>query len=365
MDIGIFKEIANGINSPEGIKYLRNKALKWIVLFSVIPIVFIHILEPFGHHLVESHEMYSNLKSFIYGLPLFSIIFFNAEIHRANQRFSVYAFFKNFGVYLLLTIVLGVKLFIWDWPFEYFSQFFLIALILLSSLSFIGTGSFEGKNSIQTSDFKAFFKNSLPIGITALCFFLIQWLDGIVLAQYYSDRIVGLYAVAFRIAIIGSFILTAINSAFGPRISQLSTEGKIDELFIEARNSTKLGFWLTVPLILIIIIFPDFILSFFGSEFLEAKTAMFIVLSGQLVNVIVGPTGTLLQLSGYQRQFKNIIVFTAVVTIILNYLTIPVYGMIGAAVVNAAGLAFWNIWSTLLVRKKYGKTFYYLPFLRK
>jgi O-antigen/teichoic acid export membrane protein len=372
LDIGMFKQISSGLSIPGSDLNNHRKSILYILVVSVIFYLLLYLLVTLtGGTLFTSETTSRYVVLFSIAVPFYALMFFNAEIHRARKHFAWFSVFQNFGMYVILCVFLVLRIFIWEWNFEDLVKIFVIALAILSALSFIGTFTYrkqdkaERGNQLDQNDFKTLFKTSIPIGVSALSFFLMNWLDGVVLAQFYSVDVVGKYAIAYRVALLGSFALISINSALGPRISVLNASNDIQNIIAESRKSTKLGFWITFPLILITLLLPKTILGIFGEEFISAYPVLLILLAGQFFNTILGPTGIVLQLTGQQRIFKNIVLFTVVFNIIANYLVIPEYGIIGAAIVNSASMIIWKFWSTLVVHKVFGKTFFYLPFLRK
>lgn len=314
----------------------------------------------FPSQVFESPNTSEYVAIFLIALPFNALMFFNSEIHRAKKRFILFVVFQNFAIYLILCILFVLKHFIWDWSFIELAYGFIFINIFLSLLSFIGTGfSEDDMPATQAISFRHFWNISIPIGISTFCFFLMNWLDGVVLAQYYNEEVVGKYAIAFRVALIASFALVSINSAIGPRISQLSSENDPIQLIEEARKSTKLGILVTFPFFIVAIFFPNFVLGFFGEEFKEVAGIMIILLCGQIINTVLGPTGVVLQLSGHQKRFKNIVLISAVMSIALNYILIPLYGIMGAAIVNLSSLLIWKIWSSILVKRIFGS--YLIP----
>ena len=361
MEIGIFKEISGGELSGISLSRIRNKSVIYISVFSIVIYLILQtLLSLYPTQVFESPKTSEYVAIILIALPFNALMFFNSEIHRAKKRFTLFVVFQNFAIYLILCILFVIKFFFWDWTFLQLAYAFIAINIFLSILSFLGTGfNLEEKSNKRDLDFKKFWDISIPIGISTFCFFLMNWLDGVVLAQFYNEEIVGKYAIAFRVALIASFALVSINSAIGPRISQLSSENNTSQLIKEAKKSTKLGILVTFPFFIVAIFFPNFVLGFFGSEFKEVAGIMIILLCGQIINTILGPTGVVLQLSGHQKRFKNIVLISAFLSIILNYLLIPYYGIVGAAIVNLCSLLIWKIWSSILVKRIFGS--YLIP----
>ena len=126
--------------------------------------------------------------------------------------------------------------------------------------------------------------------------------------------------------------------------------------------STTINVVVSTLLVCVLLIFRKFILGIFGADFLIGETALIILCLGQLVNSVCGPVGSVLQMTGHQKAFQNILLGALVVNLALNFLLIGPLGMNGVAIATAAGLVFWNLVSTLYIRKKLGISVIRIPF---
>ncbi|MBK9638980.1 MAG: polysaccharide biosynthesis C-terminal domain-containing protein [Bacteroidetes bacterium] len=120
-------------------------------------------------------------------------------------------------------------------------------------------------------------------------------------------------------------------------------------------------FYATLPFTLLICIFPDWILSFFGSDFKQASTALIILSIGNFFSSITGSVGILLQMTGHQKSYNNIILCAAITSIILNIILVPRIGITGAAISSAIAKIIQNLAGSIYVYKKFGFLSIYLP----
>ena len=67
-----------------------------------------------------------------------------------------------------------------------------------------------------------------------------------------------------------------------------------------------------------------------------------ILVSGQLVNALAGPVGTLLNMIHKEHITIRALALALVLAVALNVTLIPLYGQIGAAIAYAAALVAWN-----------------------
>jgi O-antigen/teichoic acid export membrane protein len=203
---------------------------------------------------------------------------------------------------------------------------------------------------------------SAPMLMTASMHFFIGQVSIIILGMFRSATEVGYYSVAVRLSTLTVFVLGAINTMAAPKFSELFHEGKMEELFYVAKKSTKLIFWTTTPLLVCLIVLGRPLLSgIFGEEYALAYSAMVLLVIGQFVNSISGSTGYFMSMTGHQKVLMNIVFFAAAISLMFNYLLVPKFGIIGAAFASMISLCFWNLYTLLYIRMKYGKTIGYVP----
>ena len=73
------------------------------------------------------------------------------------------------------------------------------------------------------------------------------------------------------------------------------------------RQSTKIIFWTSIPLIIIFFSFPKYFLGLFGVEFIIGINAFIFLSCGKLVSAFSGSVGNLLQMTGKQVVFMKIL----------------------------------------------------------
>jgi O-antigen/teichoic acid export membrane protein len=207
---------------------------------------------------------------------------------------------------------------------------------------------------------------SLPMLMTQTMNFAMAQTGVIILGIYKTDAEVGYYAIAVKLATLTGFILSACNAMTGPKFSELFHSGNKSELFYVAKKSAKLIFWTTMPLLIVLVITGRPILGYiFGREFVAAYPAMLILVIGQFVNSASGSTGMFMNMVGHQKGFRNIIIFAAFINISFCFVTIPYWGMVGAAIASTTSIIFWNLITLIFIKKKYGKFIGYFPLKMK
>ncbi len=216
---------------------------------------------------------------------------------------------------------------------------------------------------IQSLPVKDILILSSPMLMTASMTFIVGQVGVLILGIYRSPVEVGYYSAAVKLATLTTFVLQAINSMAAPKFSELFHLGNIDELFFVAKKTTKLIFWTTVPILLLLVFFGHYALSLFGKEFTGAYYPMLILVIGQFVNSVSGPTGHFMNMTGHQRVFRNIIGLASGVSVAFSFLLIPTFGFYGAALAATGSLVLWNVCTLIYIKIKYGMTIGYFPLL--
>lgn len=219
-------------------------------------------------------------------------------------------------------------------------------------------------DTVQQISIKTILSISLPMLLTATMTFIIGQTGVLMLGMFKSNAEVGYYGIAVKLATLTSFILVAINSMAAPKFSELYHSNNIEELFYIAQKSSKLIFYTTTPILVVLILFGKIILEVaFGTDFIIAYPALIILVIGQFFHSISGATGFFMNMTGNEKLFRNIMILTAILNILLNYFLIPKFGIVGASISAMACIILWNITCLIFMKNKFGTTTGYFPFL--
>ena len=195
----------------------------------------------------------------------------------------------------------------------------------------------------ESIKFRRLFATAMPMYGSAIADVVMTFSDVLILGIFATATDVGIYTAAARTALLTRFLLLANSSVAAPRFAALHAANDKEGVARLAVRSTMLTTVASVPLLLLFLVFPERILSLFGSQF-EAGAQVLIVLTiGQFVNAATGPVGYLLNMSGFHRIEGRISVVGALMTAGLCFALIPFWGILGAAAANAIATATCNL----------------------
>ena len=199
---------------------------------------------------------------------------------------------------------------------------------------------------------KKLMNSSFPLFILGLTFIIMEWSSTFVLEIFSGTESVGIYNIAYRLAAPMTFILTALNVIVAPRFAESFHSGDYTGIISYLKNSVKIAFVVGAPILLIILLIPDLLLSLFGGEFTAGSTALMILATGQFFNILTGTVPQLLMMSGNENNAMINTISGGLTCLILNIILVPFYGINGAAVATVTGMALINILSWFHIRNK-------------
>lgn len=174
----------------------------------------------------------------------------------------------------------------------------------------------------------------------------------IFVGMYASKLDAGLFAVCVRIVSLVDFVVIAINSISGPKFSTLYHMNDIDSLERLVQKSTMLLSILGCVIALPLFIFSEYILSFFGSDFIDASGVLRILLFGAVLNSLFGSVGLLLTMTGHEKEQRNSTLASAMMVLVFMPLLTIFYGINGAAIASFLAITVFNLFSYFSVVRK-------------
>lgn len=203
-------------------------------------------------------------------------------------------------------------------------------------------------------DMSVVLTTTFPLWIIVLMNQLIQWSGLLIAGVWAPAEDIAYLSVALRLAALLTFVLIVINMILAPKFAALSPKNDFREVQRLLHLSTLIMVVLAVPIMSIIILFPEWLMSLFGEGYGNGSLLLMILAFGQLVNVVTGAVAYLMMMTGYEKELRNIVLFSGLLSIVLALILVPIFGVLGAAVSTALTISFQNIATAYLVYKRLG-----------
>ena len=345
---------------------------KMFTISITISLVVIVLLNVFSEALVykvfkePKMEPYIHLISYIV-LPTVLLVIISTTF-QALKKMMLFMLFQTaliniiFLLLLLVFYFIEIKIKIFEvYIYATLGALFIGSIIFFKILKKKSLGSaISGKYT-----YRKIVNISFPMMLSSSFALLMGWSDILMLSYYKTTIDVGIYNSSLRLATLSGVTLIAVNAIAAPKFVEFYSKNDMDGLKDTVQKSTKMIFFMSTPILLILIIFSKQILSFFGEEFIIGYIALIYLCASRFINAISGSVGYIMQMTDQQRTYQNIIIIAFLINLILNFALIPEYGFNGAAIASSIALVFWNITLVIIIKRKLGFWTIYFPFITK
>lgn len=180
-------------------------------------------------------------------------------------------------------------------------------------------------------------------------------LDILILSIFVAPAELASYALATRLAEVLHVPLVAMGFVLAPRIASARAAGTLQALGREVTRSARVATMATLPLALACMAVPGELLSLlFGGAYAEGAHALRLLAAAHLFNVVAGPVGMLLVMSGHTRDTIMALASSAAIGACFALLLAEPYGLAGVAFASAIAMVSCNLALWFRVRSRLG-----------
>jgi len=181
---------------------------------------------------------------------------------------------------------------------------------------------------------------------------LLSQTDIVLLGLFRSQDEVGVYGAAARIANLAGFGLVAVNLIVMPLLAQFYAQEDRSGIQSTLHASARLAVGFVLVIGSLLAWQAPWVLGLFGSEFVTGVDMLRILLVGQVVNAFAASSGSLMVMTGHERQAANVLAAVVVLNAIVSLVLIPLYGGVGAAAATAFSIALWSVLGLVFVHRR-------------
>ena len=356
----------------------RKQVISILSISSIVASLLMYFLaEPIAD-LINANYKYIQLSAF-FVLPM-AFFMLHYESLRGLKRIAAFSFFYMMaqGLFTIVSVLIIHQFTISsNVPiYAYLVSVFIVSILSFLSFKYSLKKSAKGKESAEKElrSYSEILKISVPLMFAQSVQFIMAWTDKLMLGAIDTPNVslglttnsseVGIYHTAFKLSMFAAVALMSINSIASPKFAEMYASKNKEGLKKIVHQSTKMIFWVTLPLVVIFFSIPDFLLGLFGEEFKVGMFAFILLSCGKMISAFSGSVGNILQMTGNQNILARILFLGAIINVLLNLILIPKYGINGAAIASTISTVFWNITMVFAVKKKLGFYSFYLPFIR-
>ncbi len=345
METGAAREIARRIAEGHTYKDIVGAATLASILFSV----FLSLL--------------TGIQELLIIVPFYALFLLYTGILRGSGRFRERA---------LADVVRAAVLLISSLYVIYNPS--LYVAVLLFSLSFIFPLLLEilveppGIPSLRTVI--EIVRSSISYLLMSVSFRIMQWTDLILVNVLLGSLKTAIYGAASTVVGIFAVIYNVAGYVSLQRLTIYYEKGMLKDMFEFFRRVNKWVLLVSLPLILLLLIYPSTVIEMLFGRYGEGGTALIILSLSLLVQQLGGILGTLYTAVGRPDMWNRAAIIAAILNVVLNMVFIPIWGLVGAAIATGISIALrtllavlgiYNMWKELPLDK--GSLFVIISFI--
>jgi O-antigen/teichoic acid export membrane protein len=286
------------------------------------------------------------------GLVFYSITMLNIDTIRALKHTLISEGFRNIFRYMPF-FIFSIILYIIDSP-EDLVLWFIYSFVVIFVISTAVVYFFLFKKNFPkslTHNFSSteILRTSYPMALSAISYFLMQSTDVLFISAYDTFESVAYYSIAVKLATVTALALISVNIVIAPKIESIYNDKNFSQLKLILKKATRINVVISLPIIILLLFFSEYVLSTFGSNYILAKNALWILLIAQFFNSITGPSALYLNMTGRQKKLNGILVISLLINVVLNIILVPDFGMLGAAISTTTSFVISKILASALV----------------
>ena len=194
-----------------------------------------------------------------------------------------------------------------------------------------------------------------PIMLTEIMQVILAQSNTWILGGISTETQVALYGTVLQIVLLVSFPFVVVNNAIPQLLVRFKVAGQQDKLERLLQGVATATFFPALLLVVGLFLLGRPLLELvYGQSYGDGASALLWLAVGQLVNVITGPCGIALILTGHQNISLAVTTITGFLTIPLAFVLSARYGATGAAASAAIAMAAQNIALVVLAKRKVG-----------
>jgi O-antigen/teichoic acid export membrane protein len=321
--------------------------------------------------LIISHFTADNFQTFLFiNIIAAGIIFQSFEVIEFYYHATVQAKYITLIriIHSILSSIIKIALILFKAELIWFVLVTLFDTILLAMFSWLIYKSQKLPNFLRYFKLdlaKRLLTDSFPLLLGSIAVMIYMRIDQVMIKNMLGDRDLGLYSAAVKIVEVWYIIPMVITRSLFPAI--VNAKRMNEELYYK-RLQQLLFFliWLAIPLVLLLTILAKHIVLFlYGESFAEASKILSISIWGLLFTFIGVGTSQWLIAENLQNFSFYRTLYGAITNILLNFILIPTFGIVGAsiaAVVSYSIAAYFSLFfnkKTLKIFKITSTAFFY------
>jgi len=331
------------------------------ILGSIITTIIILIMQPtVVQNNIDKSPQFARYFLLIIPLTIFQIFYSLFDSYNnALLRSSYGVFLRDFVQRMLVFIGLAL-LFFELFQFHGYTYYYVFAICfpsILMLLHIIWNKAFDIKINFKILN-RGLMGSMLSVGVFGLLNSMSSvaalQIDAIMINMYLDDAAVGIYVITFYFGTLVFIPSKALNKIAPALISKAFKEKDIDAVKdIYCRSSQNL-FIIGALIYLGLLVNLENIFNIIPKSYEIGKYVIVLIGLANLVKMAGGSSNAIITYSKYYKTTTLFLVIYTVLIVITNFIFIPIFGILGAAIATLASIVIYDLMKFIFIKIKFG-----------
>jgi O-antigen/teichoic acid export membrane protein len=179
-----------------------------------------------------------------------------------------------------------------------------------------------------------------------------SWTATIMLGYFKSAEVVGVYSAVSPLVGFLGLLIGPMGFVYVPVVSKLWGENRTGLVGPIYQIMTKWCFLLTFPIFVLMFVYPEYLLTnIYGADYSGGAIVLRILALGAIANSYFGFNYHTIMASGDSNLLMKCSLASAGMNVLLNFILIPQYGIIGAAIASTVSFSAIEVFMTFKIWK--------------
>jgi O-antigen/teichoic acid export membrane protein len=232
-----------------------------------------------------------------------------------------------------------------------FSRITLYLFFFFWKIDYSKTPSFSFLKKDFIGEFSRFIVFNFFSGMTGI---VTETVDKLMTGSLISMSAAGIYTIVSQLTVFIRIISYAFNRIAHPLVAEYWEKQELNKIENLYKSNSNMQLFLGFYVFIIMVSFSAPILAIAGKEYIEWKYLMVFLSFGYLFDISTGGTANaIISYSKYYHYDLITRIFEIIVTIVTNFIFIPIWGLNGAAFASALALVSYNLLKIVIIWKKF------------
>lgn len=342
------KEQRNGF-----LTFFTGVILTTIILVSIIFIA----VKPYVLRLYDNNEQ---LSAFYYCIVLIvvanSLMSLFDMISRVTYKSIVSSMIRNI-FFKILHFVLLFVIYLWGLSYSIYIDFFVLLSFITSILMLLNVRQDLHMNRlsfdfINFGNIKEWLKYGSFMLVSIISGGLVYQIDKLMIGSYSNFTEVGIYNLSMIFASSLALIPASFSRITLSEVSNAFNRNNFDEINRIYKHNLEQQIYYGIMIFISIILFSDDLLKIFGKDYQSGSLVLIFLSTGFLINLSVGMSGEIIALSKHYKFDLYSKLFLLAISISLNSIFIPRFGIEGASLATLITLFLYGLLKIFYTFKK-------------